>query len=224
MGLVGVIVGYGLALGTGGVSLPGTTADVADRPTAAQPTPPPPAPAGEVIPPSDDDHIRGDKDAEITLIEYSDFECPFCSRHAPTVDQLVEDYDGKVNVAFRHFPLSFHANAQKSAEATECADDQNGNDAFWAYHDLLFTKGVGALDTLIGYAEELNLDVDEFADCLDSGKFEQKVKDDMTSGSKGGVQGTPGNILYNNKTKETQLVSGAQPLANFKTAIDSMLK
>ena len=224
MGLVGVIVGYGLALGTGGISFSGTTADVGDKPTAQQPTPPPPPPAGEVTPPSAADHIRGDADAVITIIEYSDFECPFCSRHAPTVDQLVEDYDGKVNLVFRHFPLGFHANAQKSSEATECAADQDGNDAFWAYHDLLFTEGVGGMDTLTGYAEELDLDVAEFTDCLESDKFAQKVKDDMASGSKGGVKGTPGNIIYNNDTEESNLVSGAQPLANFKSIIDGMLE
>ncbi|MBU2214234.1 DsbA family protein [Patescibacteria group bacterium] len=223
MGLVGVIVGYGLALGTGGISLPGTTADVADKPTAAQPTPPPPPPAGEVTPPSDTDHIRGDADAVITIIEYSDFECPFCSRHAPTVDQLVEDYDGKVNLVFRHFPLGFHANAQKAAEATECAADQGGNDSFWGFHDALFEKGVTP-DSFADYATELGLDAGEFSDCLDSGEFEQKVKDDMAGGSKAGVRGTPGNVLYNNETKESQIVSGAQPLANFKSIIDGMLE
>ncbi|MCF7844732.1 MAG: DsbA family protein [Kiritimatiellales bacterium] len=219
MGLVGVIVGYGLALGTGGISLPGTTAEIVE-PTAAAPTPPP---VGEVTPPSDADHVRGSADAEITIIEYSDFECPFCSRHAPTIDQLVEDYDGKVNVVFRHFPLSFHANAQKAAEASECAADQGGNDAFWGFHDSLFTEGVEP-EKYDDYATELGLDLSEFNDCLDTDKFAQKTKDDMASGSKGGVRGTPGNIIYNNETEESEMVSGAQPIDNFKAVIDGMLK
>jgi len=223
MGLIGIIVGYGIAAGTGqgGFNFPAKTGD---QPAAEDPTPtPPPPPAGEVTPyDANTDHMKGDPDAIITLFEYSDFECPFCGRHAPTVEQVLEEYGDDVNVVFRHFPLSFHTNAQKAAEATECAADQGGDDAFWEFHDKLFESGVEQ-GNYATYAEEIGLNVSDFNDCLDSGKFEQKVKDDMDSGVKAGVRGTPGNILFNNETEESKSVSGAQPFANFQGALDEML-
>jgi len=222
MGLVGVIVGYALATGTGG-----GTADVqpSPSPTAQQPTAQPPTPEAGDVDPVDktNDHILGDVNAQISVIEYSDFECPFCTRHKPTIEQIVEEYDGDVNVVYRHFPLSFHQNAQKAAEATECAAAQDSNDGFWGMHDMIFDNGIDP-EKYAGYAEELDFNVSEFTDCLESGEMEQKVTDDITSGQNAGVRGTPGNIIFNNKTKEAKLVSGAQPLANFKTVIDAMLK
>ena len=131
-----------------------------------------------------------------------------------------------MNWVYRHYPLGFHPNAQISAEAAECANDLNGNDAFWTYTDLLFEKGVKGKtkEDFIAYAEEIGLEKGAFTDCLDSGKYTQHVKDDMASGSAGGVSGTPGNIVYNNKTKEAKLVSGAQPASAFKAIIDPMLQ
>jgi len=221
MGLIGVIVGYGLATGGPGFM----KADNGNPPTPAADAPAVPTPpaAGEVqaVDPATD-HIRGNPKAEISIIEYSEFQCPFCARHHPTLKKVLEEYGDDVNWVFRHFPLSFHENAQKASEASECAADQGGNDVFWEYHDLLFENGLGA-ENYITYAEELGLDVDEFTDCLDSGKFEQAVKDDFTSGGKAGVRGTPGNVIYNNKTKEAQVLSGALPFEQFKAVLDQML-
>lgn len=227
LALIGVIVGYGIAVSVNrDTKAEGNQPPQIAQQRQAQPAPsrPPPAPTAQNVPPIDPnkDHIRGDPDAVVAVIEYSDFECPFCKRHHPTMEQIMDEYGGKVSWVYRHYPLSFHPNAQISAEASECAGDQGGNDAFWKYTDLIFEKGANK-NSLVAYAEEINLDANEFQSCLDSGKFTQHVNDDMAGGSKAGVSGTPGNIVYNLKTKEARLVSGAQPFANFKSIIDEML-
>lgn len=174
------------------------------------------------------DHIRGDKNAKVFVIEYSDFECPFCIRHHPTMQKLMDEYKGKVAWVYRHFPLSFHQNAQKEAEASECANELGGNDAFWKFADKIFerTKGNGtgfALDQLAPLAKEIGLDEAKFKTCLDSGKYAQKVQDDMAAGSTAGVNGTPGNIVWT-KDGKSQLVSGAVPFEALKAVIDPLLK
>jgi len=177
---------------------------------------------------STDDHVLGNKDAPISLIEYSDFECPFCKLFHPTSKQVVDSYGGKVNLVYRHFPLDFHKNAEKEAEASECANELGGNEKFWAYTDKIFERttsnGTGfALNTLVPLAKEIGLDETKFKNCLDSGKYEKHVQQDIAEGSAAGVTGTPGNIIYNNKSKEAVLISGAQSFEVFKTAIDAML-
>jgi len=94
-----------------------------------------------IDPVTQDDWIKGDKNAPISIVEYSDIDCPFCKRHHPTLDQLVEEYDGQVNWVYRHFPLDqLHPDARKKAEASECAGDQGGNEAFWEFLDLLYKQ------------------------------------------------------------------------------------
>ena len=176
-----------------------------------------------------DDHIRGDKNAKIALVEYSDFECPFCKQFHPTAQKVLDEYAGKVMWVYRHYPLSFHANAQKEAEASECVSELGGNDAFWKYADALYERttanGTGfALDTLGPLAAEFGIDQTKFQNCLDQVKYAQKVKDQMAQGSKEGVSGTPGNILLNIKTGETQVIPGAVPFDQIKPMIDEMLK
>ncbi|MFA7681712.1 MAG: DsbA family protein [Candidatus Peribacteraceae bacterium] len=223
MGLVGVIVGYGIAMSNGAM-LPSLPAQAGDQPTAAPTEPTAPPPVGDVVPvDSEEDHVRGNPDATISIIEYSDYQCPYCQRNGPTLQKLIDAYEGDVNWVFRHFPLSFHPYAQKAAEASECAADQGGNDAFWQFHDKLFDGGVET-EKLEAYAQELGLNVATFNDCVESGKFEQKVKDQFESGSTAGVRGTPGNIIYNNETKDAEAVTGAQPYDNFVPVIDAMLK
>lgn len=184
-------------------------------------------PTGEVPEVTEDDHIRGDKNAKVTFIEYSDFECPFCKRFAPTMEQLVDEYGDKVRLVFRHYPLSFHANAQKEAEATECANELGGNDAFWQYHDAIFDRttsnGTGfALDELVPLAEELGLNGKKFQDCLDSDKYADHVKEDMAGGAAAGVTGTPGSFVID-ANGDAQLVSGALPFSSIKSLLDEAL-
>lgn len=223
MALVGVIVGYGIAMGTN-ASAPGTPSPsvVADNGGAPTPSvPSEPSVATDVPPVTDRDYVRGNRDAKISVIEYSDFECPFCVRHHPTMVSLMETAGDDVNWVYRHFPLSFHPTAQKAAEASECVGELGGNDKFWEYADLLFSQG-SDLALLADKAEAVGVDRAAFQTCLDSGKYAQYISDSMQSGSASGVNGTPGNIVINNETGDTRIVSGAQPLASFTAAIDAL--
>lgn len=175
------------------------------------------------------DHIYGDPAAEITLIEYSDFECPYCQRFHTTAKEIVDSSDGKVNWVYRHFPLSFHNGAQKRAEASECANELGGNVAFWKYTDALYERaganGKGVpLNELAALATEIGLDGQPFKECLDSGKYAARVAEDVTEGGEIGITGTPGNILLHNGTGEVILSAGAQPLSAFEAQISSMLQ
>ncbi len=183
--------------------------------------------AGKIKPVSSSDHIRGNADAKVTLVEYSDFECPFCKSFTPTLSQLMKTYGDKIRLVYRHFPLTFHANAQKEAEASECIAELGGNDAFWKYVDAIFERttsnGNGfALEKLGPLAAELGVNQTEFQTCLDSNKYEKLVKDQIADGTTGGVSGTPSTFIINSKG-ESQLVVGAQPIEAFKTAIDKDL-
>jgi protein-disulfide isomerase len=176
------------------------------------------------------DHIYGDPDAEISLIEYSDFECPFCKRFHPTPKQIVKAYQGKVNWVYRHFPLGFHNPlAQKEAEASECVAELGGNDAFWKYSDLLYqrTKSNGngfPMSGLAPLAGEIGLDEKEIQLCIDSGRYEDRIQEDYVNGGESGVSGTPGNILLNNKTGRAKIMSGALPFKTLKIEIDQLLQ
>lgn len=176
-----------------------------------------------------DDHIRGDKNARISLIEYSDFECPYCKSFHPTAQQVVDEYDGEVNWIYRHFPLSFHDPlATKEAIATECANELGGNEKFWEMADLIFDRtgsnGKGLdINNLTELAIEIGLDERAFDTCMESGKYDQHIAQDIEEGDAAGVTGTPGNILLNNETGDTVLVPGAQPFNKLQIAIDQML-
>ena len=210
------------------VGTTGGAVAVADaQPTVAAAAAKTKTPTGKVPEVTSADHIRGNKDAKVTFIEYSDFECPFCKRFEPTMQQILEEYGDEVRIVYRHYPLSFHANAQKEDEAAECASELGGNDAFWKYHDAILERttsgGTGfALDALVPLAKELGLDESKFQDCLDSGKYAQHVKDDMSGGAAAGITGTPGSILID-ATGNSQLLSGAIPYATIKSAIDAAL-
>lgn len=204
----------------------GISTQTAPTPQAAQP---PVQEAKDVPKVSKDDHVRGDRNSRIALIEYSDIECPFCKRFHPTAQKVIEEYKGKVMWVYRHYPLAFHANAQKEAEAVECANELGGSDAFWKYLDTVYERtssnGTGfALDKLVPLAVELGLNEVKFKECLDGGKYAAHVKDDMDGGSRAGVTGTPGNILLDTKTGKTRLIPGAVPFETIKAAIDEMLK
>lgn len=200
-------------------------------PSTALPTSGPQAArtTGEVKPLQDNDHVRGNRNARVLLIEYSDLECPFCKRFHPTAQQAVDEYKGQVAWVYRHFPLDqIHSKADKEAEATECANELGGNDGFWKMVDKIFevtpsNNGLN-LDDLPKLANQVGLDQNKFKDCLDSGKYAGRVEDDYQSGIAGGITGTPGNVLLDTKTGKTKLVPGALPFETFKTEIDSLLK
>lgn len=176
------------------------------------------------------DHIYGNPNAEASLIEYSDFECPFCKSFHSTAKEVVDSSDGRVNWVYRHFPLAFHnPGAQKQAEASECASALGGNEAFWRYADGIYERtrsnGNGfPLDGLVPLAEEIGLDKGEFRACLETGKFTQRVLEDYEDGVAIGINGTPGNVLRNNRTGRVVVRAGAIPAANLKNAFDELLR
>ncbi len=186
-----------------------------------------PLTADNVPPVTEKDWVRGDRKAEIALIEYSDLECPFCKQFHATAQRVVDEYKGKVMWIYRHYPLSFHPNAQKAAEASECAGKLGGNDAFWKYIDAIYknvTNNGIPKDSLFSIAKEIGLNESEFKKCLDLGEMTKKVTDQMDEGTKAGVNGTPGNILLNVKTRKTRLIPGAVPFEQLQKAIDELLE
>ncbi len=176
---------------------------------------------------TDKDWFRGGENAKVTLVEYSDFECPFCQRFHPTMTQVMKEYGDKVKWVYRHFPLSFHANAQKAAEASECVGKLAGNEAFWKFTDLYYERttsnGTGfALDKLADLGAEAGASKQAVQSCLDSDEMAQKVKDQMAKGTEEGVSGTPGTIIIDGKG-ETQFINGALPFDQVKPMIDKAL-
>lgn len=171
--------------------------------------------------------LLGDKNAKVTIVEFSDFQCPFCKRFIDdTWEQLKKEYvdSGKANISFRHLPLvSIHPNAQKAAEASECANEQS---KFWEMHDKLFTTqdtwSAQAAETasasFTSYAGELGLNTDQFSTCLTSGKFAEAVTKDSADAAAAGATGTPAFFING------YILVGAQPFANFKTEIDKYLQ
>ena len=153
----------------------------------------------------------GPMDAPVTLVEFSDFQCPYCARLAPVVKRIADEYPGQVRVVFRQFPLrSIHAHAQKAAEASLCAFDQ---DRFWEMHDALFgdIKKLGPND-LTARAKKLNLDLEAFNQCLDSGKYAATVQQDLEDGMAAGVSGTPAVYVNGRVLKGSKRYGGIKEL------------
>ncbi len=157
---------------------------------------------------------RGEASAPITIIEFADFECPYCARATDTVEKVMAAYPGKVRLVFRHFPLSFHPKAPKAAEASACADEQG---KFWAFHDALFESQELELEAMKLQAARLGLDAKKFDACLDTGRMLPTVKKDMAAGQVAGVTGTPAFFING------VLLSGAQPEDAFRKIIDQEL-
>lgn len=173
---------------------------------------------------SGNDHINGDKNSKVSVITYTDFECPFCKRHRGTLNDLADKYSkNEVNFIYRHFPLSFHKNARQAALAAECAWDQAGNSAFWSYSMLLFENGTDD-ESIKNHARKLDLDMLAFNSCLTTEKFAAKIQEHINNGKEDGVAGTPINFICENATLECARVSGAQPIEAFTKVIDGYLK
>ncbi|MBF0462295.1 MAG: DsbA family protein [Magnetococcales bacterium] len=162
------------------------------------------------------DLVRGKVDAPITLIEFSDFECPYCRRAQGTLQAVEKEYGDKVRFAFRHYPLPFHEQAPKASEAAQCAADQG---KFWPFHDALFAEGTSlAPADLKKLAGKLALDQAAFDACLDSSRHANRVAKDSAEGKQLGISGTP--TFFVNGIR----LVGAVPLDKFKQVIDAELK
>jgi len=154
-------------------------------------------------------------------VEFSDFQCPYCSRLEPTLSALLDEYKGKIRLIYKHFPLtSIHDQAEPAAEASECAADQG---KFWEFHDALYDDQSKLAD---GYyselASQLGLNKSKFDDCLNSGKYKQKVADNSAEAQAAGAQGTPYTVVVDSKGKTVPL-NGAVSQSNFETVINQAL-
>jgi protein-disulfide isomerase len=180
----------------------------------------------------DDDPVKGNPDAIITIVEFSDYQCPFCQRfHQTTLPLILENYvdTGKVKFVYRDYPIqSLHPNgAFPAAVASECADEQG---MFWQYHDKLFqtqkkwerlaTEDIG--NEFKTFAVELGLDANQFNDCFNSGKYLDEINNDLQDGTSYGITGTPGFFIGNDEMGYIK-VSGAQPYSVFQNILNQML-
>ncbi len=160
----------------------------------------------------------GKADAKVTIVEFSDFQCPFCSKAGEIVTELKKKYGNKIRVAFKHYPLPMHREARPASEASMCINEQS-SDKFWKYHDILF-KHQDKLDnaSLETYAKEAGADVAKFKACFAAGKYKDAVQKDMEYGEKIGVKSTPTFFING------QLVAGAVPVDQFSEIIDEELE
>jgi len=190
--------------------------------------PPPPVRPIDAVVPVGDSPYKGSKDARLTLIEFSDYQCPYCKRHVDTtLPQLEKEYitTGKLRYVFRDFPLeSIHDRAFKAAEAAHCAGEQQ---KYWEMHDRLFAKqdALAPMD-LVEHARAIGLETRPFRKCLDGGRYADVIRGSVTEGKKLGITGTPAMLLGTsdgNLVKEIKLMAGALPFAVFKEQIDKLL-
>ena len=183
------------------------------------------------------DHVLGNpKTAKVTIIEYSDLECPFCKMYHATLEQIFADHktDGKVAWVYRHAPIiELHSKSPKESEATECAAELGGNDVFWKYVTAVFTdtpsnNGLNPAK-LYEFADAVGLDAKAFKGCLDSGKYASKINEQITASKNAGVEGTPYTVLVVDG-KNVPMVDkdgaglGALPYKQMKQIIDNLLK
>jgi protein-disulfide isomerase len=183
----------------------------------------------EVAPVTDKDHIRGNPNAPIVIVEYSDFECPFCKNFHETMNKVMAEYgvDGQVAWVYRNYPIvQLHPNAPKIAEASECVASIGGNDAFWKFSDFVFgERGVNEptdITRLPEFAEKSGVNKAKFNECLTAGTFADAVTESIIASQKAGAQGTPYSILM--VGNQQGVINGAQPYTTVKQMIETMLK
>jgi protein-disulfide isomerase len=214
------------------VGTPGSAADSKVKGTAAANlntnTAQPSAPAGDatkITQPTKDDHYRGadPAKAKVTLVTYTDFQCPFCDQLHPTLQRIVDENPDTISWVYRDYPLtSIHPQAQSAANAAECASEQ---DKFWEYADALFAKQAQLADGLYAtIASDLGLNEKKFNECYSSKKYQDDITAQSSEGDSAGVTGTPATfVLKGNDLASGQLISGALPYDTFKSVIDGLL-
>ena len=164
---------------------------------------------------ADDDPFMGPADAPITIIQFAEYQCPYCGKAGESVKQVMEEYDGKIKMVFRDFPLSFHDRAIPAAVAANCAGEQN---KYFEMHDqMMANQRALTEEDLTKYATAVNLDLEKWNTCRKDPKHEAEVKKDMADGSAAGVSGTPAFFING------IMLSGALPFSQFKEIIDREL-
>lgn len=213
---------YGAGTGTGNGWF-GAANEVDDAEAAAVVKADAPVVQGKLAEVTDADHVRGDlSKAKVVIVEYSDFECPFCARHHPTLVDIFDDYGSDVAWVYRHFPLSFHPEAEPAALASECANEQG---KFWEYADALVENYDQLGDAYYkSLAKEMGLKTSQFNDCLDTAKYQDVVDADIASGRAAGVSGTPATFINGVLVAGSNGSSvGAAPKSTFTAIIDAAL-
>lgn len=185
-------------------------------------------PSIEVAPITERDHIVGSRNAEVVVIEYSDFECPFCKVFHNTMQEVVNYYEGKVAWVYRHYPIAqLHSKAAKESEASECAWEQGGNEAWWQFTNKLFevTNSNDSLDLaeLPRIAEEIRLNPETFNACLSEGRYTKYVEDSVIAAIKAGARGTPYSVAISQEGEQI-IINGAEPIEMVKAKIDSLIQ
>ena len=182
----------------------------------------------EVAPVTENDHIRGNPNAPIMIVEYSDYDCPFCKSFHETMERIMTEYgtDGKVAWVYRHFPLEqLHPDAPMIAEASECVAELGGNDAFWTFSDLIFserdTNELTDITRLPEFAVTAGVDQAAFESCVASGKYTDKVNDSISEGIRAGAQGTPYSIVL--VGDQQGVINGAQPYNTVRSIVENIL-
>lgn len=229
--LIGVLVGIGIGIGltqlptfknAGTAALSGTQPTAATQNELTQPT----KPTLVIAPITAGDHVRGAAKPRISLIEFSDPECPFCKGFHATMKKIIAKYPNDVQWIYRHFPLDIHPKSPHEAEATECAAELGGNDGFWKYLDELFTvtPSDNKLDPaeLPKIAKRIGLDQKQFEQCLSSGKYAGKVSSQLNEAVGAGAEGTPFSVVINEKGSRYP-VSGALSFAQMDRVIQNLL-
>ncbi len=176
----------------------------------------------------DDDPFKGKADAQVTIIEFSDYQCPFCGRFVKnTFPEIAKKYidGGKIKYVFRDFPLEFHKQAPKASEAANCAGDKG---KYWEMHDKLFdNQNALTVDKLKLYAADIGLDAESFNACLDSGKHAEEINKDLDEGKKAMVSGTPTFFIGKTQSGKKEIVGkrlvGARPFSSFEQVIEQLL-
>ena len=169
---------------------------------------------------------NGDKNSQILWLEYSDLECPFCKRlhDSGAIKNLEAKYGDKLAFVFKHYPLPFHPTALPAAQAAECVGELGGSVKFYAFVEGVFAKGTPTQDVIDSVLKEIKKKKKKVKTCVDGAEFKDKINANQSEGSsKFGVNGTPGNVLINTKTGKYEVVSGAQPEANFDAAITRLM-
>lgn len=170
----------------------------------------------------EDDYVRGNPDAKVTLVEFTDLECPFCKKFHPSIKNVFEANGDDVRWVYKHFPLSFHPEAKPAAIAAECAGKLGGNDTFWTYVDTLYDNQNDLGDALYKQvAADLGLNATEFATCLDSNEFDAKIAADQQLGQSVGVGGTPSTYVIAGDVAEK--LNGAVPQTQVEAAVADAL-